>query len=93
MLRIEKLLGKTPTVLKLSGRIQEETLSVLQAEIENCTDSPKLDLKDLNLLDRSTVRFLIQCESQGIQLVNCPLFIQEWITRERRRTAPPPNSE
>jgi anti-anti-sigma regulatory factor len=85
MLRIEKLLHKTSTVLKLSGRIQEENLSELQAEIEHCTDSPKLDLKDVKILDRPSVRFLIQCESQGIQLVNCPLYIEEWIIRERCR--------
>ena len=84
MLRIEKLLGKTPTVLKVSGRIQEENLSELQTEIEQRADSPRLDLKDVNLLDRAGVRYLSQCESQGIQLVNCPLYIEEWITRERR---------
>ena len=66
MLRIEKLLGKTSTVPKLSGRIQEEHLSELQTEIEPCTDSPKLDLKNVNPLDRAIVRVLIQCESQGI---------------------------
>ena len=93
MLRIEKLLGRAPTVLKLSGRIQEENLSELQTEIEQCAGSPKLDLKDVNLLDRPSVRFLIQCESQGIQLVNCPLFIQAWITCERRRAVPQPNSD
>jgi hypothetical protein len=87
MLRIEKLLG-TSTVLRLSGRIQEEYLSQLQTEIEQCTDTPRLDLKDVNLLDRVTVRFLMRCESQGIQLVNCPLYIQEWISRERRRAVP-----
>jgi hypothetical protein len=85
MLRIEKLLGKTSTVVKLSGRIQEEYLSQLQTEIGQCTDTPRLDLKDVNLLDRSSVRFLMRCESQGIQLVHCPLYIQEWISRERRR--------
>ena len=88
MLRIEKVSGKTPTVLKMSGRIQEENLPELQTEIEQCTDSPRLDLKDVTLLDRRSVRFLIQCESQGIQLVNCPLFVQEWITCERRRAGP-----
>ena len=93
MLRIEKLLGKTPTVLKLSGRIQEENLSELQTEIEQYGDSPKLDLKDVILVDRPSVRFLIQCDSQGIQLVNCSLFIREWITSEGRRAVPPPNSE
>jgi ABC-type transporter Mla MlaB component len=93
MLRIEKLLNQTSTILKLSGRIQEENLPELRREIEQCADSPKLDLKDVNLLDRPSVRFLIQCESQGIQLVNCPLFLQEWITCERRRAGPPPDSE
>jgi len=88
MLRIDKLLGSTPAILKLSGRIQEENLSDLQAEIAQCADSPKLDLKDVNLLDRRSVRFLIHCESQGIQLINCPLFVQEWITCERRRAGP-----
>jgi hypothetical protein len=85
MLRIERTLRKTSTVLRLSGRIQEENLPQLQTEIDQCTDTPKLDLKDVNLLDRPSVRFLMRCESQGIQLVDCPLYIQEWISRERRR--------
>jgi hypothetical protein len=93
MLRIEKLLGKTSTVLRLSGRIQEEHLSQLQIEIGQCTDTPELDLKDVNLLDRPSVRFLMRCESQGIQLVNCPLYIQEWISRERRRAVPREDNE
>ena len=93
MLRIEKLLGKTLTVLRLSGRIQEEYLSQLQTEIEQCTDTPKLDLKEVNLLDRPSVRFLMRCESQGIRLVNCPLYIQEWISRERRRAVPRADNE
>jgi hypothetical protein len=85
MLRIEKLVDEASTVLRLSGRIQEEYLSQLQTEIEQCPDAPRLDLRDVNLLDRSSVRFLIWCESQGIQLVNCSLYIQEWISRERKR--------
>lgn len=88
MLRIDESTGNNPTILKLSGRIQQEDLSDLQIEIERCADSPKLDLKDVNLLDRPSVRFLIQCESHGIQLINCPLFVEEWITCERRRAGP-----
>ena len=93
MLRIEKRLRKTSTVLKLSGRIQEEYLSELQTEIEQCTATPGLDLKDVNLLDRLSVRFLMRCESQGIQLINCPLYIQEWISRERHRAVPTADNE
>jgi len=93
MLRIEKLSDERWTVLTLSGRIQEEFLSQLQAEIEQCANTPRLDLKGVNLLDRSSVRFLMRCESQGIRLVNCPLYIQEWISRERRRAVPREDTE
>jgi len=31
------------------------------------------------------VRFLSDCESKGIELVNCPLYIREWILGEKRR--------
>jgi ABC-type transporter Mla MlaB component len=85
MLRIDRVTDGTSAVLKLSGRIEEEYLAQLQSEIEQSSDTPKLDLRDVSLVDRSSVRFLIHCESQGIQLANCPLYIQEWISRERLR--------
>jgi hypothetical protein len=31
------------------------------------------------------VRFLGRCESNGIELRNCPLYVQEWILREKDR--------
>jgi anti-anti-sigma regulatory factor len=43
-----------------------------------------LDLKDLTLVDRDAVRFLEHCEADSIELKNCPAYIREWITRERR---------
>jgi hypothetical protein len=85
MLRLEKLSYPTSTILKLSGWIKEEHLPLLQAEIQACGASPKLDLTDVKLVDRSSVRFLIRWESEGIQLLNCPLYIREWISRERSR--------
>ncbi len=68
--------------MKLSGRMQAEGLSDLLAEIEKCDSQPSLDLEEVTLLDRDSVRFLIRCETEGIQLVNCPLYVREWITRE-----------
>jgi ABC-type transporter Mla MlaB component len=84
MLRIEKVTGGRSTLLKLSGRIEEEHLAQLQSEIEK-SGARGLDLKDVNLVDRSSVLFLLRCESHGIRLVNCPLYVQEWISTERRR--------
>jgi len=84
MLRIEKQSkGRSSTNLKLSGRMQADGLSELLAEIEKCNPLPCLDLEEVTLLDRDSVRFLIRCESKGIQLVNCSLYVREWLTRER----------
>jgi hypothetical protein len=83
MLRIERRSkGKSSTDLKLSGRMQADGLSELLAEIEKCNPR-SLDLEEVTLLDRDSVRFLIRCESEGIELVNCSLYVREWITRER----------
>lgn len=85
MLRIERRSkGRSSTNLKLSGRIQADGLSEVLAEIERCNPL-SLDLEEVTLLDRDSVRFLIRCESEGIQLVNCSLYVREWITRERRQ--------
>jgi len=83
MLRIERQSGRSSTNLKLSGRMQADRLSELLAEIEKCESPPSLDLEEVTLLDRDSVRFLIRCESKSVQLVNCPLFVREWITREK----------
>jgi hypothetical protein len=85
MLRIERRLEGTSTNLKLSGRMQAEGLSELLAEIGKCSPL-SLDLEEVTLVDRASVRFLIRCESHGIHLVNCSLYIQEWISRERGQT-------
>ena len=88
LLRIESVGDGGFTVLKLSGRIEEEHLAQLRSEIEKSGDVPKLDLRDINLVDRSSVRFLIECESRGIELLNRPLYVREWMSRERKQGHP-----
>ena len=84
MLRI-KSTTDGETVFTVSGRIHSENL----AELSNLIDAAAggrgmvLDLKELILVDRAAVRFLKRCESNGIELRNCPAYIREWITRER----------
>ena len=43
-----------------------------------------LDLKDLTLVNQDAVNFLERCEAESITLRNCPAYIREWITRQRR---------
>jgi len=84
MLRIERA-ANTEGVLTVSGRMDAENL----IELKNLIDAEAagrrivLDLKELTLVDRDAVRFLEQCDSNGIRLHNCPLYIREWIARER----------
>jgi hypothetical protein len=84
MLLIQRL-ANGETVFRLSGRMDTEDIAILQAqfELENKGRHIVLDLKDLTLLDRDTVRFLEQCERDSIKLTNCPAYIREWIERER----------
>ena len=83
MLRIEKDSDGCVTTLRLSGRIQSDRIAcILSAMNDGC--APKiLDLSEVTLVDVAVVRFLISCESKGIELVQCPPYVREWIVRER----------
>jgi hypothetical protein len=40
-----------------------------------------LDLMEVMLVDRDVVTFLAACERKGVELRNCPAFLQEWIAK------------
>jgi hypothetical protein len=42
-----------------------------------------LDLRDVRLADRDAVRFLRDCEADGMKLENCPAYVREWMEREK----------
>ncbi len=73
-------------VIKLSGRMDAENLTDLETLMTSEADGRRivLDLKDLTLVDQDTVSFLKRCEANNITLKNCPAYIREWITRERK---------
>jgi len=73
-------------VFKLSGRMGVENVSELETLFGAEASGRRivLDLKDLTLVDQDAVSFLKRCEGDSIQLKNCPAYIREWITGERR---------
>lgn len=83
MLRIEKDAGGCVTKLRLSGRIQSDQIASIRLEMDDDCTSKILDLSDVTLVDLEVVRFLIRCENEGIELVQCPAYVREWILRER----------
>ena len=64
--------------------MHSENLTELKNLIEAESEGRRivLDLKELILVNRDAVRFLRQCESDGIELRSCSAYIREWITKE-----------
>jgi anti-anti-sigma regulatory factor len=73
-------------VIKLSGRMNAENMGELEMLVSEGAKGRRivLDLRDLALVDQDAVSFLKRCEEDNITLKNCPAFIREWITRERK---------
>jgi len=85
MLKIEKDSDGGNITLHLSGRIEAEHIQGLRAEMESGTRVTALDLDEVRLVAREVVKFFAQCEVRGIELRNCPLYLREWILREKDR--------
>ena len=85
MLRIRRTVNGDETVLKVSGRVDAENVAELEALFASEAKGRRmtLNLEDLTLASREAVRFLERSESDSVKLVNCPLYIREWILRER----------
>ena len=89
MLRIEKESGGHTTRLKLSGRIQSTDIDEIWAQMDDDAIRIILDLDEVTLVGVEVVRFLSDCEDGGFVLVHCPLYVREWIIRERAEGAQP----
>ena len=70
------------TVFTLSGRVEAEEVAELKALFGTDYRNIVLDLRDLRLVDRDSVKFLRSCERDGMKLENCPAYVREWMNRE-----------
>jgi hypothetical protein len=86
MLRIEKESSAAAvTILRLIGRIGVEHIAMMENAIADLGTEAKLDLYEIAIVDLTVVRFLLDCENRGVELLKCPAYIREWIEREDRR--------
>jgi len=83
MLRIERDHGGCTTNLRLSGRIESDLIGSIRSEMDDGCTSKTLDLSEVTLVDLEVIRFLIDSEDEGVELVQCPAYVREWILRER----------
>lgn len=82
-LRIEALSAKRGTRIQLSGGLRSEHIEDVRLEIGRVGPRVTLDLEEVDGVDIDAVRFLNRCEAQGIEVLNCSLYIREWMFQER----------
>ena len=83
MLRIEKESDGHTTILRLVGRIQSVNIGNIRAQMDDENARILMDLGKVTLVNVEAVRFLSNCEDEGVVLLDCPPYIREWILRER----------
>jgi len=82
-LRIERSVRQGAMVFTLSGHMKEEQVAELKALFDADYRAIILDLRDVRLADRDAVKFLRDCEADGMKLENCPAYVREWMEREK----------
>ena len=81
--KIQKDCNGQTTTIRLIGRIESEHLSELKAQTAGLGQKIVLDLTEVTLVDVDVIRFLAICEDEGIEVLHCSAYIEEWIRRER----------
>ena len=82
-LKIESALDGKAVTVRLRGRIEEDHLAAIQAEVRRYHPRLAFNLGEATLVDREVVCFLAAQEMDGVELLECPRYIREWIARER----------
>ena len=85
MLRIQRS-ENGEVVFTLSGQMDEEPIAELETLINSEANRRRivLDLKDVTLVNEDAITFLERCEANSITLKNCPAYVREWISAQRR---------
>ena len=83
MLRLEKDSDGHTTTLRLIGRIQSADIGSIRAQTNDDSVHVLFDLGEVTLVNVEVIRFLSDCEDEGIVLIHCPPYVREWILRER----------
>jgi hypothetical protein len=85
VLRIEQVRSDSGTVFLLIGRITSPDVQDLKAQVAEEPNPVALDLQQVRLVDLDAVHFLAAAERSGVELLNLPQYVREWISVEKPR--------
>jgi hypothetical protein len=80
--KIVRLIDRDRLVrLVISGHLKEVHINMIDDLLTKETDPVALDLEEVTLVDRETIKFFATLDARGIGLRNCPGFIREWMRK------------
>jgi hypothetical protein len=84
MLKIHCVRDDRTVVFMISGQLDANCLNELcqTVDAEPSGSVMVLDLTDLLLADRDSVRVLREYEASGVALRNCPAYVRTWMAAE-----------
>jgi len=74
-----------PVMLTLAGKCSGGSLGELRRAIDKARRMQKqiiIDMSEVTLVDRPSLQFLAAQARDDVKLINCPEYIEPWISRE-----------
>ena len=83
--KIERGSNGEESTVRLIGSVKSEHLSEIAQQLEICGPGAALDLEGVTVVGGNVIHFLGEREREGTELVHCPAYVREWISREREQ--------
>ena len=77
-------------LLHISGRIDSADVEILRdliEEEEKAKNILAIDLTEVTVIGRDGIRLLSNLETKGTELRNCPAYIRNWVSLDKRSRA------
>ncbi len=74
-----------PITLLIAGKCNGGCVGELRRAIEKARRAQQqivIDMSEVTLVDRTTLQFLAAQQREDVRLINCPPYIEPWISRE-----------
>jgi hypothetical protein len=82
MFRIERRSNGGRSTIRLVGSVKSEDISEIAHQLEICGPGAALDLEGVTVVGVDVIHFLGERERHGTELLHCPAYVREWISRE-----------
>jgi len=80
--KIERSSNGGRSTIRLVGSVKSEDVSEIAHQLEICGPGAALDLEGVTVVGVDVIHFLGERERQGTELLHCPAYVREWISRQ-----------